>query len=454
MTPIFPGIARAARRLSILAACAAYGLLPLSGCMGGSSTEVGNPLSLVFYQDGKRVKFDGFISIVEAGSNPEFYYAYPYDGTTPPYLDFGTGSDPAPTRLVGEDSIVLDPGTIGQWLYSREQLPLYKRAAGVGARADTLPDFNIILRTAAGSGAPREIAFAWLAGVHAWDRGYSTATGDSGRTFEIDLSPGHRCTGEVDPTAAAGTPVALFVPGSPYYSLVLEGRFDFFGLPAGRLPLRWVTADGRIFAVPESLGVAGGGPTPAAYTLPGPVHAGERIDSIAMPEPYPTLARPTADPLGPYSFSDSVVVSLRAQPGAEIRYTTDSTSSIQKWKKYTQPLVMRLSTTLRTVAIASGYNPSPEAVNNYILAPARPAISPAAGRFVDSVRVTLIGPSGSTLRYTLDGNPPTDTSLVYRGPITLRASAIVQAIALIPGLGASAAVSAEYVIEADSAAAP
>lgn len=454
MRPLRVRIPRGLRPGLALAACAAFGLLPHSGCSGGSSTEVGNPLTLVFYQDGKRVKFDGTLRIVEAGTNPDFYYEYPHGGTTPPILEFG-GQGPAPTWLSGMDSLTLDSKDIELWLYRREQLRLYKTGAAGRAQADTrLPDFNIILQ-ASGEGDPGILPGAWLAGLHALEKGgYSTATGDSGRAFEIDLTPGHRCTGEVDSAAPSGPPLALFVPGSPYYALVREGRFTFVGLPAGRLPLRWVTADGRIFAVPESLGVAGGGPTPAEYAFAGTVHAGERLDSIAMPVPYPTLAPPVADPPGPYSFSDSVVVSLSAQAGAAIHYTTDDSKEPLAWKTYTKPLVMRINTTLRAMAIAPGSNPSPVSMNNYMLTPARPALSPAAGRFVDSVRVTLSGPPGSTLRYTVDGTPPGDSSQVYRGPFTLRASALVQAIAWIQGLGSSAAVSAEYVIETDSTATP
>lgn len=453
MKRFFFRIARAARLSFALAACAAYSLFPLSGCMGGSTSEVGNPLTLIFYQNGKPVKFDGFIRIVAAGSNPEFFYTYPDDGTTPPILDYGTGYGPVSTRLVGVDSLVLDYDTLVDWLYQREQLRLAKTSTNHRAPSGSLPDFNIILQ-ASGNGDPSEIAGAWLAGVHSWERGYSTATGDSGRAFEIDLTPGHRCTGEVDTSASVGAPLALFVPGSPYYALVHEGRFKFVGLPAGRLPLRWITGDGRIYSVPESLGVEGGGPTPAEYSVSGPVHAGDRLDSIAMPVPYPTLAAPQADPMGPFDFSDSVVVTLKAQAGAEIHYVTDDSTPPEKGRKYTKPLVLRINTTLRAIATASGYNPSPVAMNNYVLKPAQPVIAPPPGRFTDSLRVSLTGPTGSTLRYTLDGSSPTDASPIYRGPLTLTASTVVKAIAVIPGLGSSAAVSAEYLLDTLSTVTP
>jgi hypothetical protein len=93
-------------------------------------------------------------------------------------------------------------------------------------------------------------------------------------------------------------------------------------------------------------------------------------------------------------------------------------------------------------------------VNNYVLAPASPVISPGGGRFIDSVRVEISGPPGAAIRYTLDGAAPTAASPLYTGPIVLDSSAVVQAVSLVPGLGSSAVVSVQYVIVPDSLTAP
>jgi hypothetical protein len=339
---------------------------------------------------------------------------------------------------------------IADALFPRDQLRLYKRAAASGRR---LADFNVILQ--ASSASPDSLS-GWLPDVHPTEVGYRSGSGDSGSTFIIELSPEHRCTGEVDTASEAGRPLALFVPGTPYYAQVHAGRFEFVGLPAGRLPLRWLTAEGRVFAVAESLGLAGDGPTPASYSLPGPLHAGARLDSIRMPSPFPTLAPPTADPAGQYSFSDSVVVTLKSpEAGASVYYTLDGTTPTQDSKRYANPLVLRASATLKAVAYARGYNPSPVAINNYVLAPAPPVIAPAAGQYVDSVVVRITGPAGGEVRYTVDGSLPTATAgLSYTGPFVLHASTLVQAISLAPGLGSSPVVAAQYVIPLDSAGTP
>src|SRR5256885_1096472 len=82
---------------AIAAACILYACLSLSGCAGGTSSEVGNPLTLNFRKQGKPFVFNGYIRIVAAGSNPEFYYVRPDDGTTPPVLDISTGADLGPS---------------------------------------------------------------------------------------------------------------------------------------------------------------------------------------------------------------------------------------------------------------------------------------------------------------------------------------------------------------------
>jgi hypothetical protein len=445
-----PGLA------ALAAACVLYVCPQLSGCAGGTSSEVGNPsLTLNFRSEGKPVAFDGYLWIVTAGSNPEFYYAHPDDGTTPPagppVLVMGTdaGFGPSTIRLKGSESVTLDRRELTSSLFERDQLRLMKVAAGGRA----LGDFNIILQPT-GSG---DSLGGWLAEVRPEPHGYRTADGDSGTEFTVDLTPGHRCSGEVDTTSAAGKPLALFVPGSPYYAMVHAGRFVFVGLPAGRLPLRWVSGKGRVFAVPESLGIAGGGETPLAYSLPDPVHAGEQIDSIAIPDPNPVLPLPVASPQGEYTFSDSVTVTLTAAPGASIYYTyaSDGAAPTQDSNRYEKPIVLRSSVTLRAVAYAPGFEHSPVSVNNYKLAPALPSFTPGAGSFVDSVRVAISGPAGSSIYYTLDGSTPTVASTIYTGePIVVRATTLIQAITVTQGLGASAVVSSQYVIVPDTSVVP
>ena len=66
-----------------------------------------------------------------------------------------------------------------------------------------------------------------------------------------------------------------------------------------------------------------------------------------------------------------------------------------------------------------------------------------ATQFEESTQVTMTGPTGASIFYTLDGSTPTDQSLEYEGPITLSETTVVKAIAIKDGVS-SAVTSRTY----------
>jgi mono/diheme cytochrome c family protein len=75
-----------------------------------------------------------------------------------------------------------------------------------------------------------------------------------------------------------------------------------------------------------------------------------------------------------------------------------------------------------------------------------PIISPNAGIFTNSVTVSLTDATNSaTIYYTLNGTVPTTNSFVYNGPFQLTNSAVVQAIATMPGAFNSPPASASFI---------
>lgn len=64
-------------------------------------------------------------------------------------------------------------------------------------------------------------------------------------------------------------------------------------------------------------------------------------------------------------------------------------------------------------------------------------------QFTESTQVTMSGPSGASIFYTVDGTTPTDQSLEYEEPITLSATTTVKAIAIKDGVS-SAVTSRTY----------
>ncbi len=72
--------------------------------------------------------------------------------------------------------------------------------------------------------------------------------------------------------------------------------------------------------------------------------------------------------------------------------------------------------------------------------------SPEAGRFINSVQVTLTAvPSGTEIRFTLDGSDPLPTSTHYASPITLSSTTTIKARLFLNGFPASEILSATYV---------
>ncbi len=64
-------------------------------------------------------------------------------------------------------------------------------------------------------------------------------------------------------------------------------------------------------------------------------------------------------------------------------------------------------------------------------------------QFAESTQVTMSGPAGASIFYTVDGTTPTDQSLEYEEPITLSATTTVKAIAIKDGVS-SAVTSRTY----------
>ena len=60
-----------------------------------------------------------------------------------------------------------------------------------------------------------------------------------------------------------------------------------------------------------------------------------------------------------------------------------------------------------------------------------------ATQFEESTQVTMTGPTGSEIHYTVDGSTPTAESPVYSEPLTLTETTVVKAIAIKDGVSSS-----------------
>jgi hypothetical protein len=132
---------------------------------------------------------------------------------------------------------------------------------------------------------------------------------------------------------------------------------------------------------------------------------------------------------GVYAAPQSVIL-LTPTPDATIRYTTDGTEPTDTSPVFTEAVSVDTSMTLRAVAFRSGWSASPVTTAAYDISYgtlAAPVISPGAGTYLDGESITIAGPEGATLRYTVDGTLPTESSPLYTGPLTLSSSVTVAA---------------------------
>jgi hypothetical protein len=162
------------------------------------------------------------------------------------------------------------------------------------------------------------------------------------------------------------------------------------------------------------------------------------------------VAPPVFNPSGgTYTTPQTVSVSS-ATPFAEIRYTLDGTEPVPSSTPYAAPISIGTTTTLEARAWRTGLTPSTTTSSTYTMSfgtLAAPAMSPAAGTYVDSVTVTLTALPGATIRYTTDGSDPTAGSTAYADPVTLAATTTLKAKAFHPDYSPSTTTTRTYTVK-------
>jgi alpha-tubulin suppressor-like RCC1 family protein len=162
-------------------------------------------------------------------------------------------------------------------------------------------------------------------------------------------------------------------------------------------------------------------------------------------------AAPTMDPpAGTYSQAQKVT--LNAAPGAVVRYTFDGTAPTWSSAKYSRPIAVGETTTLKAKAWLADSLESPVTTADYTLDLGQalaPRLSVVEGRYATRRLVTVTCPTaGSTVRYTTTGADPTtsDAVIACDADITISRSAILKARAWKVGLSASAVRQATFEI--------
>lgn len=156
-----------------------------------------------------------------------------------------------------------------------------------------------------------------------------------------------------------------------------------------------------------------------------------------------TFSHTGGDLLAPQS------VTISCPPkGAEIHYTTDDTEPVLKSPKYKSPVLVDRSIILRAKAFLNGQS-GVEAKAQYNLSVATVEFVRESGDYNPPVTVAIKCKSpGATIRYTLDGSEPSESSDTYSEPFNITSSCTVKARSYKSGLAPSEVNSVTYNIKA------
>lgn len=171
--------------------------------------------------------------------------------------------------------------------------------------------------------------------------------------------------------------------------------------------------------------------------------------------PGPPLPSPTLWPAGGVHAAPLMVTVATAVPDGLIRYTVDGSLPTVSSPVYREPLLVGATTTVRARVFRAGATPSAVVAATYETDdPARagtPAIAPAGGQYTTQQTVTVTGPVGSTLRYTLTGADPTtaDATIISGSTLTLDRAVTLKVRAWASGLEPSVVRQAAFLITGD-----
>jgi hypothetical protein len=170
-----------------------------------------------------------------------------------------------------------------------------------------------------------------------------------------------------------------------------------------------------------------------------------------------TVEAPVISPAGGTYVTAQTVSITCVTVGASIRYTLDGSSpSSTEGTLYAGSFTLSSSATIKAIAYKADWENSSIASNTYTITGtiAAPSFSPDAGTYTSPQSVSIsTTPSDASIRYTLDGSTPTETTgTLYSGAIQVSSTKTIKAIAYKQGWTTSQVSSGTYTITGTVAA--
>jgi alpha-tubulin suppressor-like RCC1 family protein len=165
------------------------------------------------------------------------------------------------------------------------------------------------------------------------------------------------------------------------------------------------------------------------------------------------VSTPSISPsTGTYPSARTVSMTC-ATADAVIRYTLDGSEPTSESTTYAGSFMASTTTTVKAKAFKAGLVDSGTATSVITLncgTLTAPVATPAGGSYTSAQNVTLAGPAGAAIHYTLDGSTPTQASAAYAGPISVTTTSTLKARAYRVDWTPSAVTTASYTIAADT----
>ena len=308
-------------------------------------------------------------------------------------------------------------------------------------RALPIPVPGLPSVSAVAAGAIHSVAVGTDGSVWAWGDNSAGELGDG--TVSAHASP----TKIAEPGFAwkVGTPIFNVAPGT--YN-VTQNVSIVNATPGSAI---YYTTDGSI-PTTSSFHYTMAVNIPVSETLNAKAFLGTSSSNLASTLYTLKVGFPTFTPgTGTYTSAPNVTLGS-SSPGFSLYYTTDGTTPTLGSMRYSSPLNIGTTTTLKAVGFITGWTQSDVGSATYTMnfgTLGTPLLNPGTGTYTSPQTLTMTAGTGTTIRYTTDGSTPTAGSTAYSPspPLSLLQTTTINAAAFQTNYATSPVATSTYTLQ-------